>query len=302
MKEGLAVIGLGALGLPIACNLVRAGYDIWGCDLSTESRQKFVKADGRIAETFSQLPDHLRTAVIIVANEAQVDKILWGEAGLFAMAPNIRTLVLITTVSPAFVAKTARAVEATGRRLLEAPVSGGVNRAESGTLSTIISGNLSDEERRVLMGYCSRIFVAGNSPGMASAVKLLNQVLCATNVVATTEVARVTRALGLDARMVYDFITASSGSSHMFKDRFPKIFLDQDKIGSTVDIYTKDTRLACELAADVSGELPLMQLVYRQFQSFSSNGLGHIQDYRMADFGDLQEESRNSLSGQAGKR
>jgi len=288
MKEGLTVIGLGALGLPIACNLVRAGYDVWGCDLSEEARRKFVEADGRIAETFSQLPDHLRTAVIIVANEAQVDKVLWGEAGLFALAPTITTVVLVTTVSPGFVARTSRAVEATGRRLVEAPVSGGVARAVEGTLSTIICGDLTDDERRVLMGFCSRIFDAGGAPGTASAVKLLNQVLCATNVVATIEVARVTRMLGLDPAVVHDFICASSGNSHIFKDRYPKIFQEEDRVGSTVDIYTKDTLLACELAAGAGGDLPLMQLVHRQFQSFSANGLGHIQDYRMADFDDPQ--------------
>src|SRR5690606_10888755 len=147
---------------------------------------------------------------------------------------------------------------------------------------------LTDDERRVLMGFCSRIFDAGGAPGTASAVKLLNQVLCATNVVATIEVARVTRMLGLDPAVVHDFICASSGNSHIFKDRYPKIFQEEDRVGSTVDISTKDTRLACELAAGEGGDLPLMQLVHRQFQYYSANGLGHIQDYRMADFDDPQ--------------
>src|SRR5690606_41070341 len=100
----------------------------------------------------------------------------------------------------------------------------------------------------------------------------------ATNVVATIEVARVTRMLGLDPAVVHDFICASSGNSHIFKDRYPKIFQEEDRVGSTVDIYTKDTLLACELAAGAGGDLPLMQLVHRQFQSFSARSEEHTSE------------------------
>lgn len=121
----IGFVGLGSMGLPMAANLVRAGFAVTGYDLRPEAGAKLAAAGGAAAASLAGAFAGQDAVVLMVVNAAQAEEILFG-AGALAHLPAGGVVILMATCPPAAVAALARRVEAQGRRFVDAPVSGGV--------------------------------------------------------------------------------------------------------------------------------------------------------------------------------
>lgn len=218
----IALVGLGAMGLPMATNLVAAGFAVRGYDLRPESRAAFAASGGVAAETPAAVAQGADALLLMVVNAAQADDVLFAQGALDAMEPD-GIVVLMATCPPKAVEHLAERVAATGRRFVDAPVSGGVVGAQAGTLTIMAAAPAETLAalRPVLEALGDRIFHVGERPGQGATVKAVNQLLCGVHIAAAAEALALAGRVGVDRDVVLEILTGSSAASWMLRDRGP---------------------------------------------------------------------------------
>ena len=131
-KPGMAVIGLGSMGYGMATSLRRAGFEVTGCDVSADSVARFEKDGGRGAKTPAEAAKAADVVVSVVVNAAQTEAILFGKDGAAETLAKDAVFISSATMDPDIARRLAKQLEATGRHYLDAPISGGAQRAAQG--------------------------------------------------------------------------------------------------------------------------------------------------------------------------
>src|SRR6201994_5193384 len=140
-KPRVAVIGLGSMGFGMATSLRRAGFEVTGCDVSADAVKRFVGEGGKGAETPAQAARAADIVVSVVVNAAQTEAILFGTGGVAETLAKDAVFVSSATMDPDVARRLAKQLEATGRHYLDAPISGGAQRAAQGELTILASGS-----------------------------------------------------------------------------------------------------------------------------------------------------------------
>ena len=275
----IALVGLGAMGLPMATNLVAAGFAVRGYDLRPESRAAFAASGGVAAETPAAVAQGADALLLMVVNAAQADDVLFAQGALDAMEPD-GIVVLMATCPPKAVEPLAERVAATGRRFVDAPVSGGVVGAQAGTLTIMAAAPAETLAalRPVLEALGDRIFHVGERPGQGATVKAVNQLLCGVHIAAAAEALALAGRVGVDRDVVLEILTGSSAASWMLRDRGPRMLEDEPRVTSAVDIFVKDLGIVLEAGRGAGAALPLAALAHQLFVSTSGRGDGAADD------------------------
>lgn len=275
----IALVGLGAMGLPMATNLVAAGFAVRGYDLRPESRAAFAASGGVAAETPAAVAQGADALLLMVVNAAQADDVLFAQGALDAMEPD-GIVALMATCPPKAVQHLAERVAATGRRFVDAPVSGGVVGAQAGTLTIMAAAPAETLAalRPVLEALGDRIFHVGERPGQGATVKAVNQLLCGVHIAAAAEALALAGRVGVDRDVVLEILTGSSAASWMLRDRGPRMLEDEPRVTSAVDIFVKDLGIVLEAGRGAGAALPLAALAHQLFVSTSGRGDGAADD------------------------
>jgi L-threonate 2-dehydrogenase len=220
--------------------------------------------------------------LLLVVNADQAESVLFGEDGAArSLAPG-GVVMTAVTMAPARAVEIGRRLGAHGLMMLDCPVSGGVKRATDGTLSILASGPHAAlaAAKPYLAVLGSRVFEIGPLHGQASAVKLLNQILCGVHLAAAAEVVALAERAGIDARTVYEVVSASSGTSWMFTDRVPAMIAGSadDRRTAAIDILVKDLGLACALGQSVGASVTLATVAEALFAAAAATGMGARND------------------------
>jgi 3-hydroxyisobutyrate dehydrogenase len=279
----IALVGLGAMGLPMATNLVAAGFAVRGYDLRPESRAAFAASGGVAAETPAAVAQGADALLLMVVNAAQADDVLFAQGALDAMEPD-GIVVLMATCPPKAVEHLAERVAATGRRFVDAPVSGGVVGAQAGTLTIMAAAPAETLAalRPVLEALGDRIFHVGERPGQGATVKAVNQLLCGVHIAAAAEALALAGRVGVDRDVVLEILTGSSAASWMLRDRGPRMLEDEPRVTSAVDIFVKDLGIVLEAGRGAGAALPLAALAHQLFVSTSGRGDGAADDSQVS--------------------
>jgi 3-hydroxyisobutyrate dehydrogenase len=269
------------MGLPMAKRLIEAGFAVRGADRDSVACER-LQCCG--APAFAGAAEAARDAaalLLLVVNADQAEEVLFGPVGAAAALAPGAVVILSATCAPERAAKIGQRLAAEHRLLLDCPVSGGVKRAAAGTLSLLVSGPAAalDAPRPYLAALGSRLFEIGPAHGQASSVKLLNQILCGVHLAAAAEVVALAERAGIDPQVVYDVVTASSGTSWMFTDRVPAMIgADDAARTAAVDILVKDLGLACTLGRGLGAKLPLANAAAALFEAAAQAGMGGRND------------------------
>ena len=140
-KPRIAVIGLGSMGYGMASALKRAGFEVTGCDVSVDTIQRFVSEGGKGAASPAEAAKGADIVVSVVVNAAQTETILFGKDGVAETLAKGAVFVSSATMDPDIARRLAKQLEATGRLYLDAPISGGAQRAAQGELTILASGS-----------------------------------------------------------------------------------------------------------------------------------------------------------------
>jgi 3-hydroxyisobutyrate dehydrogenase len=235
-------IGLGKMGGPMAANLAKACDDFVCFDLMGTAER--APAGSTIA---TSVADVARSADIMFLSVPNGDATLGVVAEITECANRRTTTVIdLSTIGPDAAVKAAALLRASGIEYCDGPVSGGAAGARAGTISLMFSGPtaLLDQHRALLKAFAGNVFHVGERPGQGQAMKLANNYLSATALVATSEAIAFGMAHGLDMTTMVDVINVSTGRNSASADKFPnRIMSGTYDAGFSTSHMTKDVGL-----------------------------------------------------------
>ena len=190
----------------------------------------------------------------------------------------------VASMTPRNAVSLARRMEAAGRLYLDAPISGGAQRASEGQLTVLASGSqvAFQRARPALDAVAARVFELGHEPGRGAAFKMVNQLLAGAHIAVACEAIAFARKLGLDARQVYDVITVSAGNSWMFENRIPHVLDGDYRPRSAVDIFVKDLGIIMDMAREERVAVPVSATALQMFLMTAAAGMGKDDDASVA--------------------
>ena len=280
----VAVIGLGSMGFGMAQSLKRAGFEVVGCDVSAAPLQRFREEGGLVARTPALAAEGAHVVVSVVVNAAQTEAVLFGREGAAETLAKGAVFVSSATMDPQIARRLGAQLEATGRRYLDAPISGGAVRAAEGELTVMASGapEAFAAARPALKAMAAKVYELGDEAGQGSAFKMINQLLAGVHIAAACEAMTLAAKQGLDLPRVYEVITASAGNSWMFENRVPHI-LDADYAPrSSIDIFVKDLGIVQDMARAERFPAPLAAAALQMYLAASGAGMGQDDDASLA--------------------
>lgn len=277
----VAFIGLGNMGIGMATNLVKAGYDVIGFDLSAAAQKAAIEVGCKISENVNDTAKDAVVVIMMLPNGSIVRKVC--EDVFSASAPG--TLVIdCSTID----VKTARdMVEDAKNRsidMIDAPVSGGVAGAAAGTLSFMCGGTVGAYARAkpFLEAMGENIFHAGDA-GNGQVAKICNNMLLGIHMIGTCEAFNLAGKLGLDAQTFYDISSTASGQNWSMTSYcpapgpVPTAPSNKDyRPGFTAAMMLKDLRLAQEAAMTARAATPLgtqSEAIYALMEAAGKDGL-----------------------------
>ena len=260
-RRVVGFVGLGEMGIPMAANLVKAGWGVVAFDTVAERVRDAERLGAQPASSCREVARAADGIVVsLVRTLPQTEAVLFGDEGLASAHRPELDVVVMSTLDPAAMADLADRATAEGMTLIDAPVSGGKGGAEAGTLSIMLGGppEAIERVRAVLECFGRNLFVLGARPGMGQAAKLANQVMLAAAMLGVAEGLTLARAFGLDASQVLPIISASTGNSWAAQNwEFVRRMWEQYAPGTTLDIVEKDLRSVASAATRMHLQLPV---------------------------------------------
>ena len=283
-KPKIAVIGLGSMGFGMASSLLRAGFEVTGCDVAADAVARFVAKGGKSAKTAAEAAKGADIVVSVVLNAAQTEAILFGKDGVAETLAKDRVFISSATMDPDVARRLAARLEATGRHYLDAPISGGAQRAAQGELTILASGSAAAfaKARPALEAMSAKLYELGDAPGQGAAFKMVNQLLAGVHVAAASEAIAFAARQGLDLRRVYEVITASAGNSWMFENRMPHVLDGNYTARSAVEIFVKDLGIVQDMARSARFPVPVASAALQMFLMTAASGMGGDDDASVA--------------------
>jgi 3-hydroxyisobutyrate dehydrogenase len=282
-KTKVAVIGLGSMGFGMATSLARKGFDVAGADIDTGAVQRFA-ALGRTGATPSAAAKGAAVLVTVVVNAEQTRAVLFGPDGAADALERGAVIVSAATMSPKDAGSIAAEAETRGLLYLDAPISGGAQRAAEGALTILASGSDAAFEKAqpALDAMAAKLYRLGDRPGIGAAFKMVNQLLAGVHIAAACEAITFAGHLGLDIAKVYEVITAAAGNSWMFENRIPHVLAGDYAPRSAVDIFTKDLGIVLDMSRDTKFPTPIAGQAFQLFMMTAAAGMGRDDDASVA--------------------
>ncbi len=174
------------MGFGMALSLKRAGFDVAGCDVAPETVAKWATEGARGVATPAEAARDANAVVSVVVNAAQTETILFGKDGVAETLPKDAVFISSATMDPDIARRLAKQLEATGRHYLDAPISGGAQRAAQGELTVLASGSKAafSKAKPALDAMSAKLYELGDEAGQGAAFKMINQLLAGVHIAA----------------------------------------------------------------------------------------------------------------------
>jgi 2-hydroxy-3-oxopropionate reductase len=269
----VAIIGLGAMGLPIAINMAQAGVVTQGWNRSPEARAKAAAAGVAIVENLSGVD--AKFIFTILPDLEQVEEVL--AAGLRSALKPHDVLIVMGTVSPGGIKKLGAELAAQQIELLDAPVSGGIEGAAAATLSIMVGGK-SEVLQEVMpffekIGKTVRLLGPLGSGEMAQAC---NQIIVAITLAGIAEAITLGRKAGLDTAVLLDLLMGGYANSTLLGAKRERIESKNYERGGSANYQLKDLRIALEAGLENGAALPVTTEVTKLFAALIAAGEGEL--------------------------
>jgi 3-hydroxyisobutyrate dehydrogenase len=298
-EKTVGVVGLGAMGLPMALHLAGTdGMIVRGFDISPARRELAAQGGVQPVDSAADAGAGADVVILSVRDGAQAESALFGPHGAAsALAPGA-VIILTSTIG----ADAARALNATieerGLWFVDAPISGGPTRAGNGDLLIVVGGPDDSIEavREILDLLSSTLTIVGPRIGDGQLLKVINQLLAGVHIAAAAEAVALAVAVGLDPSVVVNTLSTGAASSFMLADRGPRMVEalgGEPEVCSRVDIFVKDMGLVAALATQAHVPAPVAAAAGQLYLVAERAGLGVHDDstiVRMLSHGSREEQ------------
>ena len=280
----IAFIGLGHMGLPMACNLVKAGHAVTGFDLLPSALEQLVAAGGKAAMSARDAIEDAQVVVSMLPASRHVEGLYLGDEGLLAYITPGNLVLECSTIAPDSARKVHKTAAELGIDMLDAPVSGGTAGAAAGTLTFMCGGAVStlEKARDVLGAMGKNIFHAG-AEGAGQVAKVCNNQLLAVHMIGTAEAMALGVANGLEPAALAEIMRLSSGGNWSLEKYNPwpgvmdNVPSSRDYSGGfAAELMTKDLGLAQESAQSTGSSTPMGALALQLYRMMIKRGEGKL--------------------------
>ena len=280
----IAFLGLGNMGLPMAKNLLSAGFCVQGFDLSADARSALQSVGGTACDTITDAVTGAEAVITMLPNGDIVRQVYLDTGGVMDAAASGTLFIDSSTIDVATAREVAQTATAKGFDMLDAPVSGGVGGAAAGSLAFMVGGTDAgfDRAQPILEPMAGKIVHAGAS-GNGQAAKACNNMLLAISMIGTCEAFNLGRALGLDDQTFFDIAANASGQSWSLTSYcpvpgpLPASPANNDyQPGFATALMLKDLRLAMQAAKETDSNTPLGAVSEKIYAAMEADGHGGV--------------------------
>ncbi|MFF7710691.1 NAD(P)-binding domain-containing protein [Pseudomonas sp. NPDC007930] len=241
-------IGVGVMGQPMALHLLAKGHTLHVYDRSAEALAVLEAAGAQIASSARAVAEQASVVFTSLPNPAILEAVVFGPEGL-AEGRAMKVLADLSTVGPELIRSLAERLAGQGVSVVDAPISGGAERARSATLAVMMSG--APEALRQVMdlaaAFGTELFNVGEQPGQAQLLKLLNNMLSSTALLITAEAFVAGVRGGLDPQLMIEVFNAGTGKNGSTMDKFPRhVLTGSFDFGHSMAGVCKDVGLAVD--------------------------------------------------------
>ena len=268
----IGFIGLGKMGFPMARRLIEAGHQLIVFDTQKAAMDRLVALGARPGASPKHVADEVETVMASLPSLQASLEVATGKGGVIE-GTKVKRFIDLSTVGSQMAAKIHGLLAAKNIVQIDSPVSGGVGGAEKGTLAVMVSGPRAEfETMKGALSVIGKVFFIGEKPGSGQTMKLANNFLSATAMVATSEAVVMGVKSGLDPAVMVDVINASSGMNTASRDKFPRSVLPRSfDFGFATGLMVKDVRLAVEEMRSLGLSMEVAEAVGRLWEVIISD-------------------------------
>jgi 3-hydroxyisobutyrate dehydrogenase len=293
----IGLIGVGNIGQHFANRLIAAGYELFIYDANAEALIRLQKNGAIALGSAKEVADTVETVLLCLP----IPKIVIDVATEVAQGSQIKVLLDLSTTGPTATKEVYSIMQRNGITMVGAPVSGGTVAAENGTLAIMASGleKTFKQVEIILKVLGKNIFYLGEDPSLGQTMKIINNTLYATSMIASCEALVYGVKAGLDSKTMLNVLNVSSGRSFATLERIPQCVLDRSfPLRFTTELLHKDVKM-CMDEAEKLGVPMLVNPAARQFLAFAiTQGDGpkdnvvpirHIEQWANVQFGEAKK-------------
>lgn len=273
MKVGF--VGVGMMGGPMCRNVLKKGHEVVVYDINPDAIARVAGSKTTAAASPKAVAEQAQIVFTSLPMPADVESVILGENGLAAGAGKGTTLVDLSTNAPAAVKRLSEQLAAKGIAFLDAPVSGGVDGAEAGTLAIMCGGKQADYDRVKPLLDCmgANVFLVG-AIGAGSIAKLCNNMVAFCNLAVASEAMLLASRAGLDPKVMASVMKTASGNSNALTRVERKGLSGDWKQEFALNLAHKDLTLALELGRQTDTPLAFGSYTYTLLQQGRAQGWG----------------------------
>jgi 2-hydroxy-3-oxopropionate reductase len=250
-QTAVGFIGLGVMGAGMAHCLLRQGHALHVYARRPQAAQPFVAAGAKAAASPAELGRACELVFLCLSDDVAVEQVLFGAGGLAEGLAAGSCVVDTSTIAASSARAFGERLRARGITLLDAPISGGQQGAESGTLNTMVGGPVEALEacKPVLAAFCKTISHVG-ALGAGQTVKSCNQVAVAGALLGVADAIALARSQGVDPAVMRDVLLNGTARSFVLEKHGQRVIASDFKPGFRASLMRKDLRIALQTARD----------------------------------------------------
>lgn len=278
LLDKVGIIGLGNMGGRMAKRMLSQGVPLMAYDISLDVLNPLEKMGAVIASSPEQLAEDCRFVITILPNADIVKEVTLGENGLLQGFHEKSILIDMTSSVPEVTKQIGSVLETKGVRMIDAPVSGGLKRAETGSLTIMVGG---DEETfkdtLVVLNHIGSEIIHVGGLGAGHTIKALNNLISATTFAITAEALAVGVKEGLSPSKMLQVINHSTGKNNSSENKFPQHVLSRTfNVGFTLDLMCKDLKIATDIGRESKVPSLVSNTVYQLWQTAQNKMDGRL--------------------------
>jgi len=271
----VAFIGMGTMGAAMALNILKAGHPVTVHNRTREREEPVARAGARRAGSPQETARGADIVITCVSDTPDVEAVVLGENGIIQGAQPGAIVVDMSTISPSSTRRMAAQLAQKGLRMLDAPVSGGSEGAQKGTLTIMVGGEADTVALAmpVLSAMGKRITHVGPS-GAGQLTKAINQVIISGVYLAVAEGMALGLKAGLDMEKVVQALAGGAAGSWVLNYRAANMIRNEYPLGFRLRLHRKDLAIAMEAAREMGVFLPATALVEQIENGLITQGYG----------------------------
>jgi 2-hydroxy-3-oxopropionate reductase len=275
MAGRVGFIGLGIMGMPMARNLMEAGYELMVHNRSPEKAEELGKEGATVAATPREVAQKSDVVITMLPDSPQVREVVAGENGVLEGISEGALIIDMSTISPVVTEELAEAVKEKGASMLDAPVSGGDVGAVEGTLSIMVGGDAADFQRaKPLLESMGKTITHVGPTGAGQVTKAANQVVVALTIEAVSEALVLGSAGGVSPQKILEVLSGGLAANKVMEVKREKFLSHKFEPGFRSELHHKDLGIALAAGREYGVVLPVTAIVDQMFESMMARGRG----------------------------